>query len=213
MIVEQFRTGGDRNFGYLVADEQTGDALVIDASFDPGMIVRFATKRDLIIRFVFSTHSHDDHTNGNKAIRQITGIVPLLYGDTCPKTGIKVIDDALFPLGSFDAHIIYTPGHTTDSFCILVSDALFTGDTLFTGKIGGTATRDQALDEYNSLQHKLMRLPDTTRVFPGHDYGLSPVSSISNERVSNPFLLQPDFNAFFALKHNWAEYKKTHGIA
>jgi glyoxylase-like metal-dependent hydrolase (beta-lactamase superfamily II) len=212
MKVEQFRTGGDRNFGYLVADEESGEALVIDASFDPGMIVRFAEERGFVIRYVFSTHAHSDHTNGNEAITRMIGTVPLLYGDTCPISGITVSDGALFPLGTLVARILHTPGHTPDSLCIHIGDALFTGDTLFTGKVGGTVTRTQALDEYNSLHEKLMLLPDATRVFPGHDYGLSPHSSIGAERRSNPFLLQPDFNAFLALKHNWAEYKKMHGI-
>jgi hydroxyacylglutathione hydrolase len=213
MKVEQFRTGGDRNFGYLVADEQSGDALVIDASFDPHAIVRYARERGFTIRYVFSTHGHSDHTNGNDAIRGLTGVVPLLYDDTCPLTGIRVVDGAHFPLGSLVATILYTPGHTEDSLCIYVGDALFTGDTLFTGKVGGTVTRTQAMAEHISLHLKLMKLPDTTKVFPGHDYGISPSSSIGTERVSNPFLLQPDFNAFLALKHNWGEYKKMHGIA
>jgi len=213
MIVEQFHTGGDRNFGYLVADEVSGEALVIDASFNPGMIVRFAAEHSVVIRFVFSTHGHDDHTNGNDAMRHLTGITPLLYGDTCPATGIRVIDGALFPLGSFEAQIIYTPGHTKDSLCIYIGDALFTGDTLFTGKVGGTGTEEQALMEYHSLHHKLLQLADNTKVYPGHDYGLSPTSSISHERLTNPFLLQKDFNAFLHLKQNWAAYKKAHGIA
>ncbi|NTU44941.1 MAG: MBL fold metallo-hydrolase [Chlorobiaceae bacterium] len=213
MIAEQFRTGGDRNFGYLVADEVSGEALVIDASFDPSSIVRFAEEHGFVIRYVFSTHGHDDHTNGNGAIRRLTGIVPLLYGDTCPRTGVRVEDAACFSLGTLEARILYTPGHTPDSICILVGDALFTGDTLFTGKVGGTVTRAQALEEYNSLHEKLLCLPDTTKVWPGHDYGNAPHSSIGIERRSNPFLLQPDFNAFLALKHNWAEYKKMHGIA
>jgi hydroxyacylglutathione hydrolase len=212
MIVEQFRTGGDRNFGYLVADEVSKDAMVIDASFNPGMIVRFAAERGFVIRFVFSTHGHDDHTNGNDAFRRLTGLTPLLYGDTCSLTGIKAEDGAHFPLGSLEARILHTPGHTKDSICLHIGDALFTGDTLFTGKVGGTRTEEQALDEYNSLQ-KLMQLPGDTTVYPGHDYGLLPRSSISTERASNPFLLQGDFNAFLALKENWAAYKKTHGIA
>jgi hydroxyacylglutathione hydrolase len=212
MIVEQFRTGGDRNFGYLVADEASNDALVIDASYNPGMIVRFAAERGFVIRFVFSTHGHDDHTNGNDAISRMTGIIPLLFGDTCPLTGITVNEGALFPLGSLMGHIFHTPGHTRDSICIHIGDALFTGDTLFTGKVGGTVTEVQARDEYLSLQ-KLMLLPGETIVYPGHDYGVSPLSSIRNEQISNPFLLQGDFNAFLALKQNWASYKKTHGIA
>ena len=212
MFVEQFRTGGDRNFGYLVADEVSKDAIVIDASYNPGMIVRFAAEQGYVIRFVFSTHGHEDHTNGNEAIGIMTALSPLLFGDTCSRTGITVADGALFPFGSLEALILHTPGHTKDSICVQVGDALFTGDTLFTGKVGGTATEEQARDEYESLQHKLMLLPGETTVYPGHDYGVSPVSSISKERASNPFLLQGDFNAFLALKQNWAAYKKTHGI-
>ena len=213
MIIEQFRTGGDRNFGYLVADEASGEALVIDASFNPGMIVRFATANGFVIRYVFSTHGHDDHTNGNEAVRLLTGIVPLLFGDTCSRTGIRVEDGARFPLGSLEASILHTPGHTKDSICIHIGDALFTGDTLFTGKVGGTLTEEQAIDEYESLLHKIMRQPPETRVFPGHDYGVLPVSSIGKERDTNPFLLQKDFNAFLLIKQNWAAYKKAHGIA
>ncbi len=212
MIVEQFRTGGDRNFGYLVADEVSKEAIVIDPSYNPAIIVRFAAERGFVIRFVFSTHGHDDHTNGNDALGRMTGLIPLLFGDTCPLTGIKVEDGALFPLGSLDVRILHTPGHTKDSICLHVGDALFTGDTLFTGKVGGTGTEEQALDEYHSL-HKLMLLPGATKVYPGHDYGVSPISSIGTERASNPFLLQKDFSAFLALKQNWAAYKKTHGIA
>ena len=68
MIVEQFLTGGDRNFGYLVADEASGEAMVIDASFNPEMIVRFAAEHGFDIRYIFSTHGHDDHTNGNDGV-------------------------------------------------------------------------------------------------------------------------------------------------
>lgn len=212
MIVEQFRTGGDRNFGYLVADEVSKDAMVIDASHNPSMIVQFAAERGFVIRYIFSTHGHNDHTNGNEAIGLMTALSPLLYGDTCPLTGITVADGALFPFGSLVARILHTPGHTRDSLCIHVGDALFTGDTLFTGKVGGTGTEEEAFDEYNSLHRKLMVLPPETNVYPGHDYGVSPTSSISAERATNPFLLQKDFNAFLALKENWAAYKKIHGI-
>jgi glyoxylase-like metal-dependent hydrolase (beta-lactamase superfamily II) len=213
MIVEQFCTGGDRNFGYLVADEVSAEALVIDASFNPAMIVRVAVERGYVIRFIFSTHGHEDHTNGNDSIRNLTGIRPLLYGDTCQSTGIMVVDGALFPLGSLQVSLLHTPGHTIDSLCIHIGDALFTGDTLFVGKVGGTGTEKQAFDEYQSLQHKIMLLPEKTTVYPGHDYGVSPVSSIGHERKTNPFLLQKDFSAFPLLKQNWTAYKKAHNIA
>ncbi len=213
IIVKQFRTGGDRNFGYLVACQPTREALVIDASFDPDMIVKFAHDHGFVLRYLFSTHGHSDHTNGNEAFKQMTALEPLLYGSTCSRTGIEVIDGALFPLGLFNMCIIYTPGHTSDSMCLHIDNALFTGDTLFTGKVGGTVTDEQARDEYESLHHKLMRLPEETMVYPGHDYGVAPTSTIGVERASNPFLQQEDFNAFLYLKHNWKAYKTTHGIA
>jgi hydroxyacylglutathione hydrolase len=70
----------------------------------------------------------------------------------------------------------------------------------------------QAKIEYDSLHNKLMKLPDETKVFPGHDYGLAPQSTIGNEKLTNPFLLRPDFESFVDLKKNWAEFKAIHGI-
>lgn len=212
MIVKQFRTGGDRNFGYLAADEHSGEALVVDASWDPRSIADFAAGHDYRIRYVFSTHSHADHTNGNETMMRLTGVKPLLYGDICPLTGTGVEDGAFFPLGPLRVHIFHTPGHTPDSICLHVGDALFTGDTLFTGKVGGTGSGKEAAAEYDSLHRLLKELPPATTVYPGHDYGERPVTTLGDEQRTNPFLLQPDFKAFLALKNNWAAYKKEHGI-
>lgn len=115
-------------------------------------------------------------------------------------------------MGNLEIRIIHTPGHTKDSICIYIGDGVFTGDTLFVGKVGGTDFGSQAEAEYNSLHKKLLTLPDSTRVFPGHDYGTSPESTILRERQTNPFLLRPDIESFIELKRNWTEYKKKHGI-
>ena len=162
---------------------------------------------------MFNTHDHFDHTNGNDVIENLTGKRPLLFGSTDPKTGITVEDGARFPLGDLAIAIIHTPGHTEDSMCVYVGDAVFTGDTLFVGKVGGTDLGPGAEAEYHSLHQKLLALPDETRVFPGHDYGTAPESTIARERRTNPFLLQPDFEAFVHLKRNWDAYKKAHGIS
>jgi len=212
MYLKQFRTGGDRNFGYLVADEQSKQAFVVDPSNNPAMIVDDACEQGFTIRHVFCTHDHYDHVNGNEEIARLTGIIPLLYGSVCPETGVRVEDGAVFPLGNIDVRIIHTPGHTLDSMCIYAGDALFTGDTLFIGKVGGTDLGVQAEEEYNSLHEKLMVLPENVRVFPGHDYGTASQSTIGDEKETNPFLLQPDLDAFIDLKRNWAAYKKEHGI-
>jgi len=213
LFVKQFLTGGDRNFGYLIADPESGKAIVIDPSNNPDMIVEFANQNHFNIEYIFNTHRHSDHTNGNEKIKALTGITAVAHNDREKATGQQIVDETLFELGPFNIKIIYTPGHTSDSICILIGDALFTGDTLFVGKVGGTDLGEQARDEYHSLHEKLMKLPDNTRVFPGHNYGIKPQSTIKLEKETNPFLLQPDFDSFVDLKRNWAEYKKKHGIA
>jgi hydroxyacylglutathione hydrolase len=213
MFVKQFLIGGDRNYGYLVADDSTKLAVIIDPSYNPERIVEFAREQGYTIQYVFNTHGHYDHTNGNGVIKKLTGKEPLLFGDTDPETGKTVSDGTRFLLGDLKITIIHTPGHTSDSICIHIGDAVFTGDTLFVGKVGGTDFGAQARAEYESLHQKLMTLPDTTRVFPGHNYGVAPESSIGHERQTNPFLLRPDFESFVELKRNWDAYKKEHGIA
>ncbi|MBM3422056.1 MAG: MBL fold metallo-hydrolase [Chlorobi bacterium] len=212
MQVRQFRTGGDRNFGYLAVDAATRDAFVVDPSYNPASIVRHAEAEGCHVRYIFCTHAHEDHINGNTEIGRLTGIRPLLFGDTCPVTGITVEDGAVFPVGASSLRIIHTPGHTPDSICLFAGNALFTGDTLFNGKVGGTVSDDAARLEYDALHRLLRVLPPDTVVYPGHDYGLQPFSTLAAEVSSNPFLLQPDFASFLSLKRNWADYKKAHGI-
>jgi glyoxylase-like metal-dependent hydrolase (beta-lactamase superfamily II) len=213
MFVKQFLTGGDRNFGYLVADEDSRKALIIDASYSPERIVQYARDQQYDIQYVFSTHGHYDHTNGNQVVKELTGQSALLFGDRDPGTGIRIEDGVRLPLGALEVTVLHTPGHTEDAICIYVGDAVFTGDTLFVGKVGGTDLGAGARAEYESLHQKLLVLPDDTRVFPGHDVGVAPESTIAHERATNPFLLQPDLDAFVHLKKNWQAYKTEHGIA
>ncbi|MDP8208448.1 MAG: hydroxyacylglutathione hydrolase family protein [Candidatus Electryonea clarkiae] len=212
MLVKQFMMGGDRNFGYLVADEESRKAMVIDPSYTPEQIIEYAKQHNYIIQYVLNTHDHHDHSNGNAEMERATGIPALTYGDIDKSSGNKIDDNAVIQLGEISIRIIHTPGHTLDSICILAGDALFTGDTLFVGKVGGTGLGDDARMEYESLHNKLMMLPDETRVFPGHDVGVAPESTIGHERRTNPFLLQPDYESFLHLKKTWLEYKKIHGI-
>ena len=212
-FVKQFHTGGDRNLGYLAADPMTEEAAVIDPSYDPEAIVRFAREKGYRIIYAFCTHDHPDHTNGNERFERLTGVRPLLYKEKDRRTGKIVEDGSIFPLGSLPIRIIHTPGHTPDSICILIGDALFTGDTLFVGKVGGTDYGTGAQAEYASLHDRILTLPPETRVFPGHDVGISPESTIGREREKNPFLVRADFSSFLWLKKNWQTYKRKHGIA
>jgi hydroxyacylglutathione hydrolase len=213
MLVKQFDVGGDRNYAYLVAEENSAEAFLVDPSYKPQMLLSYARENGFTIKYNFCTHSHFDHTNGNEKIRKALDLTPLLYGSVDPVTASPVSDGAIFPLGRMHVQVIHTPGHTDDAICLYIGDALFTGDTLFVGKVGGTDLGSGARQEYDALHHKLLQLPDETRVFPGHNYGVALQSTIGHERRTNPFLLQPDFASFVDLKRNWAEYKRTHGIA
>ena len=83
---------------------------------------------------------------------------------------------------------------------------------LLEGKIGGTSTEVDARTEWDSLQRLLKAVPDSATVWPGHDYGVRPSSTVGIERKTNPFLLCPDENAFVRLKAEWPEFKKQHGL-
>jgi hydroxyacylglutathione hydrolase len=117
MFLKQISVGGDRNFGYIVADETTKLAAIIDPSYSPEKVVKEAEENGFKIKYIFNTHKHSDHTNGNDAAEKLTGISPLAYGDIDAQTGIKIEDGAKFMLGKLEMHILYTPGHTEDCIC------------------------------------------------------------------------------------------------
>jgi hydroxyacylglutathione hydrolase len=208
MIFEQIKTGGDRNFAYLVGDKKSGQAAIADPSYNPDMALELAAEHGLVVKYLINTHDHSDHTNGNDSI--ITKTNAQLINS-------KTVDGTIIAMGETRLKVIHTPGHTPDCICILVTapdevPKLITGDTLFVGKVGGTGYGEDAQAEYDSLHQKLMTLEPETEVWPGHDYGTAPSSTIGHEKESNPFILQQSFEDFIDLKRNWAEYKQKHGI-
>lgn len=211
MKFQQIQADGDRNFGYIVTDEQTKESAVIDPSFAPEIFIEIAERLNLKIIYAIGTHSHGDHIGGIGEIKKIGAIV-VLHKSAPSQSDIKVSDGDFLKLGQLELKIIHTPGHTQDSICILAENKLMTGDTLFVGKIGGTNNDESARIEFDSLFNKLMKLDDSIEVYPGHDYGVAPTSTIGHERKTNPFLLRTNFKDFKWLKDNWASYKLEHGI-
>jgi glyoxylase-like metal-dependent hydrolase (beta-lactamase superfamily II) len=212
MIFEQIKTGGDRNFAYLIGDETTKKAAVADPANHPQKVLSRAAKLGLEVVYLINTHGHFDHTSGNEMV-QAKARVELIRGGP---SGAG--DGAVFSLGEVELKVIHTPGHTQDSICVLatapgVPGKLVTGDTLFVGKVGGTGFGQDARDEYESIHSKLLTLPEETEVWPGHDYGVAPRSTIGHEKKTNPFILRERFEDFLWLKKNWAAYKEEHGIA
>lgn len=209
MIFEQISTGGDRNFAYIAGDEKSKQAAVADPSNNPEMVLNRVKELGLETVYLINTHGHFDHSNGNDYFLKNTNAKLIAWG------GVE--DNGTLEMGDLTLRIIYTPGHTSDSICVLVTQPgqtgqLISGDTLFVGKVGGTGFGQDAKDEYDSLHNKLMVLPEDTMVWPGHDYGTAKSSTIGNELKTNPFILRENFEAFVDLKKNWLAYKKEHGI-
>lgn len=211
MIFEQIANGGDRNFGYLIGDDVSKIAAAVDPSYNPALYIERSQALGLMLKYVFCTHSHHDHVNGNDHIQENTDAQVVMYKDAEYFFDIEVEDGNIFKLGELGLLIIHTPGHTDDGLCILVEDKLITGDTLFVGKVGGTDLGEGARTEYESLS-RLMQLDENIEVYPGHDYGVKPHSTIAYEKATNPFILQPSIEDFVYLKEHWAEYKQEHGI-
>jgi len=212
MIFHQVMMGGDRNYGYLFGCEKTKQGAVVDPSYDPRKLIDLAEKESLEIVYCFCTHDHYDHTNGNEEMKRATGCRIIMHENAAAPKDETVQDGSRMKVGALDVDILHTPGHTEDAICILVEDKLITGDTLFVGKVGGTGLGDDARQEYDSLHQKVFKLPDHVEVWPGHNYGVKPSSTIGHERKTNPFMLRETFEDFMDLKKNWAEYKRIHGI-
>jgi len=213
-VFEQLRVGGDRNFGYLLGDREAGVGLLIDPSYTPEAVVERARAQGLTITHILNTHGHPDHTNGNEAAKALTGAL-VAGGPGHPGPVDLVLKDGdRVPFGTFSIRTWHVPGHHHDHLAFLVEgqDAAFTGDLLFVGKVGGTQTEADGRTEWDSLQRLLREWPEHTTIWPGHDYGARPSSTIAWERRTNPFLLCPDVAAFLRTKQEWAGFKARHGL-
>lgn len=212
MIFYQIPAGGDRNFAYLAGDADGGKGALFDPPPDSERYLPLVKQHRLDVIYCVVTHGHSDHTWGlREALRLLNAEIVAHHGSPV-KPSRPVRDGDTLPLGALALRFIHTPGHTDDSICILVGDKLITGDTLFVGKVGGTDYGDQAKKEWNSFQQKILTLEDHIEIYPGHDYGLQPSSTIGREKSTNPFLMRKTFEEFLELKINWLQYKKEHGI-
>jgi hydroxyacylglutathione hydrolase len=211
MIFKQVESGGDRNYAYLIASKKTKECAVVDPSPDVLMIIKAAQKEGVDIKYVINTHSHSDHSQGNSYFTEAQkGKLPVIFINCGPGTEVK--DGQSLSLGDIKLDFICTPGHTKDSISIKVKDKLITGDTLFVGKVGGTYNDGDAKSEFESLK-KIMALDPETEVWPGHNYGVKPHSTIGFELENNPFIQRlEDFGEFLWLKQNWVRYKQEHGV-
>ena len=191
MFFKQIQQHGD-NFSYIMADEVTKEAAVVDSSYNADEIIKVVKNEKLNLKYVISTHGHSDHTAGNTELQSIFGAKLVTHKLSKINCDVLVDDGDVLNVGKISIKIIYTPGHTMDSICILVDNQkLLTGDTLFVGECGRTDfPGGNSKSMYDSLFNKLLNLNENVEVYPGHDYGLKPSSTIGEEKKSN-YTLQP----------------------
>ena len=213
MILETFPVGPLDCNCTILGDEESGEAIVIDPGDEVGRIHRRLTQLGLKLKQILVTHAHIDHVGGALRLKRLTGApillnendLPLLdmmavqagwLGITTPETAppdAPLDDGQSVGLDRYPAQVIHTPGHTQGSVCLHFAPLkmVIAGDTLFAGSIGRTALpggdSEQIID---SIERRLLTLPDETKVLPGH----GPATTIGQERRNNPFLrgLRPE---------------------
>jgi glyoxylase-like metal-dependent hydrolase (beta-lactamase superfamily II) len=201
---KQIEMGPMQNFVYLIGSTETRKVAVVDAAWEIEEIVRIAAADEMEITHAFVTHTHPDHVGGRFAGVEIQGLTELL--DKCkakvvvhkaeaeflrglsPSDVIKAESGDEVNVGGVKIQLLHTPGHTPGSQCFLVNHRLVSGDTLFIGSCGRVDLPGSDPEQmYYSLTQKLKALPDDTVLFPGHNYSDHSVSTIGEQKQSNPY--------------------------
>jgi glyoxylase-like metal-dependent hydrolase (beta-lactamase superfamily II) len=209
MYIEQIKVGYMDVFCYIVACPVKKEALVIDPGGNEEDIVERIDQNEFVLKYIVNTHGHGDHTCGNARMKELTGAEIIMHEEDdrlfnspegqimarqlgfvlSPHADKFVKDGDEIAVGDVILKVIHTPGHSPGGICLLGDGNLFTGDTLFVGGIGRTDLPGASMAQFmNSINKRLLTLPIETIVWPGHDYGDKPSSTIGIEKWSNPFL-------------------------
>ncbi len=200
----QVLVGQMSNFTYVLADEVSGEAAVIDPSWDLDKIFKIIGDNGLHVKYIINTHTHFDHILGNERVASKTNAKIVQHGLSSQLHNLSVEDGQVLTVGQMRLCVIYTPGHSKDSICLILNDkSIFTGDTLFVGNCGRVdLPGGDASDMFDSLHKKLAKLDESLVVYPGHNYGPQSTSTLGIEKRTNSTFKPRSKNDFLKFMTN-----------
>ena len=205
MIFKQIFDTKSSTYTYIIASAKGREALIIDPVLENvDEYIQLLKKLDLKLVKVIDTHIHADHVTGASKLKQATNCTTLM-GEHTPADAveIKVKDNELIKIYGLKIKSLYTPGHTSDSYSFLLDNYLFSGDTLLINGTGRTDFQNgNSKDAYNSLFNNILKLPEETLVYPGHDYNGKFSSTIGNEKKFNPRLQVKSVDEYVEIMSN-----------
>jgi len=205
MIFKQVFDTKTSTYTYLIASAKGREAVIIDPVLENvGEYIQLLKELDLKLVKVIDTHIHADHVTGASKLKQVTNCATLM-GEHTPADAveIKVKDNELINLDGLNIRSIYTPGHTAESYSFLLDNYLFSGDALLINGTGRTDFQNgNSKDSYHSIFDKLLKLPEETLLYPGHDYNGEKVSTIEKEKKFNPRLQVKNVDEYIEIMSN-----------
>ena len=205
MLFHQLFDKNSSTYTYLIASAKGREALIIDPVLENiEQYIKLLNELDLKLVKVIDTHIHADHITAASKLKDRTNCTTIM-GEHTPSDAveIKVKDDEIIYVDKLKIKVIYTPGHTKDSYSFLMNNYLFSGDTLL---INGTGRTDfqggNSEDSYNSIFNRLLKLPEETLLYPAHDYNDQKVSTIGKEKKFNPRLQVDSVSEYTDIMNN-----------
>jgi glyoxylase-like metal-dependent hydrolase (beta-lactamase superfamily II)/rhodanese-related sulfurtransferase len=202
MIFRQLFDSVSGTYTYLMASRRGGEALIVDPVIEKvDRYLQLIRELDLKLVKAVDTHLHADHITGLGALRDKTHCITVMGEQTkADVVSMRLADGDQLTIEGLALDVIYTPGHTDDSYSFIMPDRVFTGDTLLIRGTGRTDFQNgDARQQYESIFNRLLKLPDTTMVFPAHDYKGDTVSTIGEEKAFNPRLQVKSVDEYVAL--------------
>ena len=205
MIFRQVFDNKSSTYTYLIASAKGREAIIIDPVIENvESYISILKELELKLVKVIDTHIHADHVTGASKLKESTNCSTLM-GEHTPADAveIKVKDNELIYIDDLKIRSIYTPGHTSESYSFLLDNYLFSGDTLLINGTGRTDFQNgSSKDAYNSIFNRLLKLPEDTILYPGHDYNGKESSTIGNEKKFNPRLQVKNVDEYVELMSN-----------